>query len=127
MFKRLDGVLHLVIELPEESPGTIPAAATDVLGSAEATGPAVVLDAAGVAAAAGARGGADRAGRSGPVTAAAGPAACSCELGRARRHLERAVTELEQARLAWGVWADGIRKLAEQRTGIGVADGRPRP
>jgi hypothetical protein len=57
------------------------------------------------------------------VTAAAGPAACSCELGRARRHLGRAVTELEQARLAWGVWADGIRKLAEQRTGIGVAGG----
>jgi hypothetical protein len=57
------------------------------------------------------------------VTVAAGPAACSCGLGRARRHLERAVTELEQARLAWGVWADGIRKLAEQRTGISVAGG----
>ena len=51
------------------------------------------------------------------------PAACSCELGRARRHLERAAAELEQARLAWGVWADGICKLAEQRTGISVADG----
>ena len=57
------------------------------------------------------------------MTAAAGPAACWCELGRARRHLERAATELEQARLAWGVWADGIRKLAEQRTGISVAGG----
>jgi hypothetical protein len=57
------------------------------------------------------------------VTAAAGSAACSCELGRARRHLERAVRELEQARLAWGVWADGIRKLAERRTGISVAGG----
>jgi hypothetical protein len=57
------------------------------------------------------------------VTAAAWPAACSCELGRARRHLERAVAELEQARLAWGVWADGVRELAEQRTGISVADG----
>ena len=31
--------------------------------------------------------------------------------------------ELEQARLAWGVWADGIRKLAEQGTGISVAEG----
>ena len=54
---------------------------------------------------------------------AAGPAACSCELGRARRHLERAVAELEQARLAWGVWADSVRKLAEQRTGVSVAGG----
>jgi hypothetical protein len=50
-------------------------------------------------------------------------AACSCELGRARRHLEHAITELEQARLAWGVWADGIRKLAEQRTRMSVAGG----
>jgi hypothetical protein len=50
-------------------------------------------------------------------------ASCSCELGRARRHLDRAVAELEQARLAWGVWADGVRKLAEQRTGISIADG----
>jgi hypothetical protein len=41
-FKRLDGVLLLVIELPDGSPGTIPAAA-DVLGSAEAADPAVVL------------------------------------------------------------------------------------
>jgi hypothetical protein len=58
------------------------------------------------------------------VTAvAAGPAGCSCELGRARRHLERALAELEDARLAWGVWADGIRKLAEYRTGASVAEG----
>jgi hypothetical protein len=58
------------------------------------------------------------------VTApAAESAACSCELGRSRRHLERAVAELEQARLAWGVWADSVRKLAEQRTGISVAGG----
>jgi hypothetical protein len=57
------------------------------------------------------------------TAAAAGRAACSCELGRARRHLERAITELEQARLAWGVWADGVRKLAEQRAGISVAGG----
>jgi hypothetical protein len=46
-FKRLNGVLLLVIELPDGSPGTIAAAATDVLGPAEAEGPAVVLDAAG--------------------------------------------------------------------------------
>jgi hypothetical protein len=46
-FKRLNGVLLLVIELPDGSPGTVPAAATDVLGPAGAGGPAVVLDAAG--------------------------------------------------------------------------------
>jgi Pentapeptide repeats (8 copies) len=57
------------------------------------------------------------------TAAAAGLAACVCELGRARRHLERAIAELEQARLAWGVWADGVRKLAEQRTGISIAGG----
>jgi hypothetical protein len=58
------------------------------------------------------------------VTArAAGPGAGSCELGRARRHLERAIAELEQACLAQAVWADGVRKLAEQRTGVSVADG----
>jgi hypothetical protein len=33
------------------------------------------------------------------------------------------MVELEQARLAWGVWADGVRKLAEQATGISVAEG----
>ena len=47
-FKRLDGVLLLVIELPDGSPGTIPAAATDVLGPADPGGSAVVLDAAGL-------------------------------------------------------------------------------
>jgi len=57
------------------------------------------------------------------TAAAAGPAACSCELGRARRHLEHAIAELGQARLAWGLWADGVRKLAEQRTRVSVADG----
>jgi hypothetical protein len=57
------------------------------------------------------------------VTATAGPAACWCELGRARRHLERAIAELEEARLAWGVWADGVREMAERRTWISVADG----
>lgn len=56
------------------------------------------------------------------MTAAAEPA-CPCELGGARRHLERAIAELEQAQLAWGVWADGVRKLAEQRTGVSVTDG----
>ena len=40
--------------------------------------------------------------------------ACGCGLGRARRHLERAVAELNQARLAWGCWADDVRQLAEQ-------------
>jgi hypothetical protein len=39
-FKRLNGVLLVVIELPDGSPGTIPAAATDVLGPVEADGPA---------------------------------------------------------------------------------------
>ena len=46
-FKRLNGVLLLVIELPDGSPGTIQADATDVLGCAGAAGPGVVLDAAG--------------------------------------------------------------------------------
>jgi hypothetical protein len=46
-FKRLHGELLLVIELPDGSPGTIPAGATDVLGSDDRGGPAVVLDAAG--------------------------------------------------------------------------------
>ena len=46
-FKRLNGELLLVIELPDGSPGTIPAGATDVLGPAGVSGPAVVLDAGG--------------------------------------------------------------------------------
>jgi hypothetical protein len=46
-FKRLNGVLLLVVELPDGSPGTIPAAATDVLGPVGADGPVVVLDVAG--------------------------------------------------------------------------------
>jgi hypothetical protein len=49
------------------------------------------------------------AGRGGAATACGG-----CELGRARWHLERAVAELKQARLAWGCWADGVRQLAER-------------
>ncbi|HEY6747669.1 MAG TPA: hypothetical protein VI357_18365 [Mycobacteriales bacterium] len=47
-FKRLNGVLHLVVELPDGSPGTIRADATDVLGFEGARGLAVVLDADGV-------------------------------------------------------------------------------
>ena len=31
-FKRFDGVWHLVVELPDGSPGTIPAQVTDVFG-----------------------------------------------------------------------------------------------
>ena len=51
-------------------------------------------------------------------------AACGgCELGRAGRHLERAAAELEEARLAWGVWADGVRTLAERRQGVSAAEG----
>ena len=56
--------------------------------------------------------------------AAGRPAACGgCELGRARRHLERAAAELEEARPAWGVWADGVRTLAERRLGASAAEG----
>ena len=52
------------------------------------------------------------------------PAACGgCELGRARWHLERAAAELEEASLAWGVWADGVRTLAERRLGVSAAGG----
>jgi hypothetical protein len=52
------------------------------------------------------------------------PAACGgCELGGARRHLERAAAELEEACLAWGVWADGVRQLAERRLGVSAAEG----
>jgi hypothetical protein len=47
--------------------------------------------------------------RAGADTACGG-----CGLGRARWHLERVVAELEQARLAWGCWADDVRQLAEQ-------------
>jgi hypothetical protein len=43
-FKRLTGVLHLVVRLPDGSPGTIPAAATSVWGETAQTGSAVVLD-----------------------------------------------------------------------------------
>jgi hypothetical protein len=43
-FKRWNGVLLLVIELPDGSPGTIRADATDVFGVAESDGSVVVLD-----------------------------------------------------------------------------------
>jgi hypothetical protein len=47
-FKRWNGVLLLVVVLPDGSPGTIRADATDVLGPAEAAGPGAVLDPAGL-------------------------------------------------------------------------------
>ena len=47
-FKRLNGVLHLVVVLPDGSPGTVQAEATDVLGVERAEGLAVVLDAEGL-------------------------------------------------------------------------------
>jgi hypothetical protein len=47
-FIHRSGVLHLVVKLPDSSPGTIPASATDVFGDRHAPGPAVVLDAAGL-------------------------------------------------------------------------------
>jgi hypothetical protein len=42
------GVLHLVVKLPDSSPGTIPASATDIFGQHAAAGPASVLDAEGL-------------------------------------------------------------------------------
>jgi len=47
-FKRLNGALLLVVDLPDGSPGTIRADATDVLGADIAPGPAVILDAEGL-------------------------------------------------------------------------------
>ena len=47
-FKRLQGVLLLVIVLPDGSPGTIRADATDVLGAGNREGAGTVLDAAGL-------------------------------------------------------------------------------
>ena len=55
---------------------------------------------------------------------AAGRSACGgCELDHARRFLDRAVAELEEACRSWGVWADGVRKLAELRLRAGAAEG----
>ena len=47
-FRRFAGVMHLVVELPDGSPGTIRADATDVLAAAASQVPGAVLDAAGV-------------------------------------------------------------------------------
>ncbi len=47
-FRRFAGVLHLVVELPDGSPGTIRADATDVLAAAEPGPAGTVLDAGGV-------------------------------------------------------------------------------
>jgi hypothetical protein len=47
-FRRFGGVLHLVVELPDGSPGTIRADATDVLATAASQEPQTVLDAGGV-------------------------------------------------------------------------------
>ena len=43
-FRRLDGVLHLVVALPDGSPGTIRAEATDVLGARPEGAAGTVLD-----------------------------------------------------------------------------------
>ncbi len=43
------GVLHLVVRLPDSSPGTIPVSATDIFGpGCAAVGPGTVLDAEGL-------------------------------------------------------------------------------
>ena len=47
-FRRFGGVMHLVVELPDGSPGTIRADATDVLAAAASQVPGTVLDAVGV-------------------------------------------------------------------------------
>ena len=47
-FKRWNGALLLVVELPDGSPGTIRADATDVFGADGAEGAVSVLDAAGL-------------------------------------------------------------------------------
>lgn len=47
-FKRWNGVLLLVVDLPDGSPGTIRADATDVFGVAGSQGVVTVLDAAGL-------------------------------------------------------------------------------
>src|SRR5262249_42351936 len=68
-----------------------------------------------VAAAAGAGRGA---GGPGVARGAGGVPGCgACGLGRARWGVEAAAAGLGEARLAWGVWADGIRQLTEQRLG----------
>lgn len=59
------------------------------------------------------------AGRGGAATACG-----DCELGRARRHLERAAAELRQAHVAWGCWADSVRQLTEEHYRVADFDDR---
>ena len=47
-FIHRSGILHLVVKLPDSSPATIPASATDIFGERAVTGPAAVLDADGL-------------------------------------------------------------------------------
>ena len=47
-FIHLRGVLHLVVRLPDASPGTIPVSATGIFGERAADGPVTVLDAGGL-------------------------------------------------------------------------------
>jgi hypothetical protein len=47
-FTRLNRVLHLIVGLPDGSPGTIRAVATDVFGEQRGAGPSVALDVQGV-------------------------------------------------------------------------------
>jgi hypothetical protein len=47
-FKRRDGVLQLIVVLPDGSPGTIPARATNVLGDVPPAGPGTVLSIEGI-------------------------------------------------------------------------------
>jgi hypothetical protein len=47
-FVHRNGILHLVVRLPDSSPGTIAASATDIFGVPAAAGPAMVLDADGL-------------------------------------------------------------------------------
>ncbi|MCV7313561.1 hypothetical protein [Mycobacterium paraffinicum] len=47
-FKRWNGVLLLVVELPDRSPGTIRADATDVFGAGVVDGAVAVFDASGL-------------------------------------------------------------------------------
>jgi hypothetical protein len=47
-FIHLRGVLHLVVRLPDSSPGTIPVSLTDVFGARAGAGPGLVLDAGGL-------------------------------------------------------------------------------
>ncbi|WP_262322282.1 hypothetical protein [Acidiferrimicrobium sp. IK] len=47
-FKRRDGTLFLVVVLPDGSPGTIPVAATDILGGETPAGVVTVLSVEGI-------------------------------------------------------------------------------